>query len=203
MFDTNLNIAALIGSRICHDLISPLGAINNGLELLEMSGATGGPELSLITDSAAHANARIRFFRVAFGAGSDRDMSAAEVRSILSPLSREGRYEIAWHAEETLPRAEVQIGFLALLCAECALPRGGRVSIDRLEGCWHLRAEGTRISMNCDAWRLLEAPPELAAPQIAGLPPARVQFLLVPQLAAIQGRSVTLRQGEEHMALTV
>ena len=63
------NIAALIRSRICHDLISPIGAIGNGVELLTMSASAGGsPELDLIADSVHNANARIRFFRIAYGA---------------------------------------------------------------------------------------------------------------------------------------
>jgi len=60
----------LIGSRICHDLISPLGAIGNGVELLTMSGTSTAPEISLIAESVENANARIRFFRIAFGAAS-------------------------------------------------------------------------------------------------------------------------------------
>ena len=57
-------LAALIGSRICHDLVSPIGAIGNGVELLAMAGAAG-PEVRLIAESVAAANARIRFFRIA------------------------------------------------------------------------------------------------------------------------------------------
>ncbi|HMS96693.1 MAG TPA: histidine phosphotransferase, partial [Tabrizicola sp.] len=60
------DLAALIASRICHDLISPLGAIGNGVELLAMERA--GPELDLLSESVAHANARIRLFRISFGA---------------------------------------------------------------------------------------------------------------------------------------
>ena len=61
----NLDLAALVSSRICHDLISPIGAINNGLELLNMSGlAHDGPEIQLIGDSVKSARARIRFFRI-------------------------------------------------------------------------------------------------------------------------------------------
>ena len=61
------DLAALLGSRICHDLISPIGAIGNGVELLMMEGGTPSPELVLIAESVAAANARIRFFRLAFG----------------------------------------------------------------------------------------------------------------------------------------
>ena len=72
MGQNKLNIAALIGSRICHDLISPIGAINNGLELLEMTGTSSGPEMELISESVGNASARIRFFRIAYGAASDQ-----------------------------------------------------------------------------------------------------------------------------------
>jgi histidine phosphotransferase ChpT len=72
MAQNDLDLAALVSSRICHDLLSLIGAINNGLELLNMSGASPiGPEMQLICDSVKSASARIRFFRIAFGAASD------------------------------------------------------------------------------------------------------------------------------------
>ena len=79
------DLAALLGSRICHDLISPIGAIGNGVELLMMAGAEHGPEIALIAESVGYANARIRFFRVAFGtATADQRMARAEIASILA-----------------------------------------------------------------------------------------------------------------------
>ena len=60
MQQRNLNLSALIGSRICHDLISPIGAINNGLELLGMTTRQAGPEMALISESVENAAARIR-----------------------------------------------------------------------------------------------------------------------------------------------
>ena len=67
----NTKLTALVASRICHDLISPIGAIGNGVELLTMeSGGTLRPEFALISESVANANARIRLFRIAFGAAS-------------------------------------------------------------------------------------------------------------------------------------
>lgn len=64
------DIASLVGSRICHDLISPIGAISNGVELIGMTQGTDGAEMSLINDSVQNANARIRFFRVAYGSAT-------------------------------------------------------------------------------------------------------------------------------------
>ena len=95
MGQSNINLSALIGSRICHDLISPIGAINNGLELLDMSGRTSGPELDLIQESVGNASARIRFFRIAFGAAGDQMMGRAEVVSILKDLMDRTRLEDA------------------------------------------------------------------------------------------------------------
>jgi histidine phosphotransferase ChpT len=80
MAQNDLDLAALVSSRICHDLISPIGAINNGLELLNMSGASPvGPEMQLICDNVKSASARIRFFRIAFGAASDDPVVRNEV----------------------------------------------------------------------------------------------------------------------------
>ena len=61
--DTKATLAALLGSRICHDLISPLGAIGNGIELLELSGIDS-PEVALIREAVADANRRIKLFRI-------------------------------------------------------------------------------------------------------------------------------------------
>jgi histidine phosphotransferase ChpT len=67
-----VDLCALIGSRLCHDLVSPVGAIGNGVELLSMEGAgapmpAGAAELSLVRESVENAQARLRFFRIAFG----------------------------------------------------------------------------------------------------------------------------------------
>lgn len=63
------NLESLIGSRICHDLISPIGAIHNGIELLMLGQTKDVPdeEMSLIFDSCRHAENKVKFFRLAFG----------------------------------------------------------------------------------------------------------------------------------------
>ena len=66
---TPLDLSALIGSRICHDLINPLGAIANGVELIALTVAEQTPEMLLFAESVEAANARIEFFRLAYGTG--------------------------------------------------------------------------------------------------------------------------------------
>lgn len=104
------DLAALIGSRICHDLISPIGAIGNGVELLMMDGAAQTPELALIAESVASADARIRFFRVAYGAASgNQRIARGEVAGIIADMTRGGRLQVEWISSMELSRREVKL----------------------------------------------------------------------------------------------
>lgn len=180
------DLTALLGSRICHDLISPLGAIGNGVELLMMSGTAPGPEMALISESVSNANARIRFFRVAFGAaGADQRLGRPEIVSILSDLTRGSRLQIDWLAEGDPPRAEAKLVFLALQCLESALPWGGRITVDKAGRNWRLAAEAQKLRAEPELWQGLSGaalPPGLAA--------AQVHFALLPQEAARQNRRI-------------
>ena len=138
MQNVSATLAALVGSRLCHDLISPIGAIQNGLELIALSGADqSSPEMTLIQDSCASAAARIRFFRVAYGAaGEAQMMSRREIAGILSGVTNGGRLTAEWSAAEDQPRPEVQLCFLAFQCCESALPMGGAVRIENDAAGW-------------------------------------------------------------------
>lgn len=187
------DLAALIGSRICHDLISPIGAIGNGVELLMMDGAARTPELALIAESVANANARIRFFRVAFGAaGSDQRIAKGEVAGILADMTRGGRLQVEWSSPADLPRREVKLAFLLYQCLETAMPYGGRIRIELGEAGWVMTAEAPRMKIDAALWEVLterHAPPEIAAGQ--------VHFALVPEELARQGRRLVaeLKEG--------
>ncbi|MDF3605620.1 histidine phosphotransferase family protein [Paracoccus sp. DMF-8] len=122
-------LSALVGSRLCHDLISPLGAIGNGVELLQISGQFGGiassPELQLISESVEAARSRISWFRVAFGhAAADQRFAASALADLLKGADRSGRIRIHLDAGGDLPRTEVRLILLALMCLETALPSG-------------------------------------------------------------------------------
>lgn len=170
------DLVALLGSRICHDLISPIGAISNGVELLMMDGATMGPEIALISESVANANARIRFFRVAFGAtGTDQRIGRPEVLSILSDLTRGGRLTIEWRGPADLPRREVKLAFLLIQCLETAMAFGGRITVDKLDGRWTLLGEAAKLKLDPDLWDVLSNP--AAKPDLTA---AQVHFALVP-----------------------
>lgn len=193
------DIAALLGSRICHDLISPIGAISNGVELLTMSGTGASPEIDLIAQSVDHANARIGFFRVAFGAASaDQTMGAAETRKILADLTQGSRLDIAWQAQGDLPRPEVKLAFLLLNCIEHALPRGGRIEVTHDGAHWSLQAAAERMRIERSLWDGLSHTGAAAATSAGA---AEVQFLLAPLLAAELGRTITADLSETGAAL--
>lgn len=192
------DIAALLGSRICHDLISPIGAISNGVELLLMDGMAKGPEMALVAESVAHANARIRFFRVAFGQTSmDQRIGLAEVRGILGDLARGSRNTVDWHAPPDLSRRETKLAFLCLLCLETALGQGGRITVERGETRWTLTGSAPRLRIDPDLWETLSNP-QAGAEVGAG----QVQFLLVPDEIARQHRRLTVEISETEIRLT-
>lgn len=185
MSDTTVNLAELIGSRICHDLISPIGAITNGLELLEMVGGTQGPEMELISGSVGSAGARIRFFRVAFGSASDQPLGRAEVSELLKDVERAGRVRVNWHLTEAVPRNQVKLAFLALMCCESAMPFGGEVTISSAGDTWAVTGSADKLKLDSDLWKNL--PLGRFANKVT---PAQVQFALLPETASSMGRRV-------------
>lgn len=193
------DLTALLGSRICHDLISPIGAIGNGVELLMMDGMGTSPELALIVDSVANANARIRFFRVAFGAAgaSEQRIGRAEVVSILSDLTRGGRLTIDWNSPTDLSRREVKLAFLSIQCLESALPHGGTLSVERGDSRWTLRGAAPRLRVEPELWELLSNP---AAPVEIG--PGQVHFALLRDEIARQHRRLTVEVSDTAVRLS-
>lgn len=176
------DLATLVASRLCHDLVNPMGAIGNGVELLEMTATTKGPEMALIRDAVRDAQARIRFLRIAFGAaGPTQTISAREARSAVEDLYSASRMRPEWNVASDLPRSRVKLAFLMVLCAETALPMGGRltVSLDPA-GQWQLRAEAARIQFEEKLWSVLRF--GMAA---SGRPlrPAEVQFAALHEAA--------------------
>lgn len=192
------DISALLGSRICHDLISPIGAISNGVELLLMDGVAKGPEMTLVAESVAHANARIRFFRVAFGQTSkDQRIGFAEIRSILQDMAHGSRTSVDWISGPDLSRRETKLAFLCILCLESALGQGGRITVDRGETRWTVSGTAPRLRIDPDLWESLSNPQ--AEAEIGA---AQVQFLLVPEEIARQHRRLTVEISETEIRLT-
>ena len=191
------DLTALLGSRICHDLISPIGAIGNGVELLMMDGLAKGPEIALISESVAHANARIRFFRVAFGtSGGDQRIARSEVTAILSDMGRGGRLGIDWHSDTDLSRRDIKLLFLLIQCLESALPYGGRIAVEQGPARWTLTAASHKIRVDQPLWEVLSDP---AAPAEIGA--GQVHFALAAQEFRRQHRRLTVHLHDTGIAM--
>lgn len=177
MSNSQRDLTSLLGSRICHDLISPLGAIGNGVELLQMGGEANGPEMGLIEDSVANANAKVRYFRVAFGAAAEgQTVGNSELRDILKGIQNDGRLQYDWALQTDQPRTEVKLAFLFIQCLETSLPYGGKISVHHDGTHWILRATAEKMKIDPEIWGLLSD--THAAVDVT---PALVHFALVPE----------------------
>lgn len=181
-------LAQLLGSRLCHDLVSPLGAIGNGVELLEMSpefpGINASPELKLIAESVSSARDRIQIFRVAFGqAQGEQRISRAALTQLLDGFSGHGKMTVTLDAEGDFSRAEIRMLILAMMCLETAMPWGGKVTVLHGPFGWRLVAEASRTKADPALWAWLggDAP---RSPQ-----PSEVHFPLLAEAIGQAGRA--------------
>ncbi|TNF61062.1 MAG: histidine phosphotransferase [Rhodobacteraceae bacterium] len=196
MGTSNLNLAGLIGSRICHDLISPIGAIHNGLELIGLSQGDHRDELGLISQSADNAGARIRFFRLAFGPGSDEALPRAEIEAVLRDLQQGHRLRLHWQVAGPAPRNLVRLAFLGIMCAETAMPYGGDIAVTADGGTWSVGGTAPRLNIAEDLWR-----PLLRGEPPADVTPAHVQFALIALVAGDLGRALAVELAEDRLRL--
>jgi histidine phosphotransferase ChpT len=152
------DLASLLCSRLCHDLMSPVGALNNGIELLadETDPDMRDKCLELLGDSARATANKLKFFRLAFGAGGGfgEEIDSREAQAALEGLfGAEGKVELGWVVEsDKLPKGAVKLLLNLGLLAGDALVRGGRLDVgaERTESEIELavRADGPRILLD-------------------------------------------------------
>lgn len=195
----NGELAALVGSRICHDLISPIGAINNGLELLDITGETNGPEMDLISESVGNADARIKFFRIAYGAASDQLLGSVDVQKILDGMSRSGRTVFRWDITRDLQRSVVRALFLAIQCCETAMPYGGTIVVEQDGDGLSVTGSGQKITVEEALWTGLSK----SAGHHGNVTPASVQFALLPLYAADMARRIRVHSTPNSVSVLI
>jgi histidine phosphotransferase ChpT len=126
------DLAALLCSRVCHDVISPVGAINNGLELLD-EGGTDEDALDLIRASALNASVRLKFARLAFGAsgsvGASIDTGEAE-KAAKDFAAAEKKVEVSWSGPRAIvAKNRVKMLLNLFLVSYSSIPRGGSIDV--------------------------------------------------------------------------
>lgn len=153
-----VDFASLLCSRLCHDLMSPVGALNNGIELLADETDPDMREkcLELLADSARASANKLKFFRLAFGAagGFGEEIDTHEAQAALEGLfGAERRIELGWVvSNDKLPKVAVKVLLNLALIAGDALVRGGRLDVGAERSGDHVelavRAEGPRILLD-------------------------------------------------------
>jgi histidine phosphotransferase ChpT len=129
-----LDLSALLCSRVCHDVISPVGAIVNGLEVLEDEGDASMREfaLDLIRKSAKSASARLQFARIAFGAAGSAGaaIDLADAEAVSRGMFGDEKTTLAWSAPRALfPKNRVKLLLNLVVVATGTIPRGGAIDV--------------------------------------------------------------------------
>jgi histidine phosphotransferase ChpT len=184
-----LDLAALLCSRVCHDLISPSGAIVNGLEVLEESEdeETRSFALDLIKKSAKTASARLQFCRLAFGAAgsASAQVDLGDAESVARGFIEDDKVKLSWNLSNALlPKNRVKLLLNMILVAAQSIPRGGIVAV---EGHGPPEAMTFKISARGLNARIPQAVPAL----LAGFPERGVvdAHAIQPFYAGLLGRA--------------
>lgn len=132
-----LELAALLCSRVCHDLISPVGAIVNGLEVLDDNPKPDDREfaLDLIRKSAKTASARLQFCRLAFGAAGSAgaQIDLGDAQSMARGHLEDAKTKIEWNLPRVLlPKNKVKLLLNMMVIAQQTVPRGGVLTVDQV-----------------------------------------------------------------------
>lgn len=170
-------VLELLASRICHDIISPVGAINNGIELMQELGPDGIEDgLELVGYSAEQSAAKLSAFRLAYGSGGrDPHIKPEDVQKIFGALVRaEGKISQAWDPFGKLGPAPLPPGFCkilmgAMMLAMESLPKGGYISVRPAGENSTLiiaEGEGAVVRENVEAALKLELSPDDLDPRL-------------------------------------
>src|SRR3546814_261128 len=155
MSDDRVDFASMLASRLCHDLLSPVGAFANGLELLadEKDPEMRARCIDLLEQSARTSAAKLKFFRLAFGSagGFGEAVPPGEAKAAIEGIMADRPITLNWMiGDEPLPKPAVKIILNLALILVDALVRGGRLDI----GC-ERQGEGIEIALHAEAERIL------------------------------------------------
>ena len=200
-----LELAALLCSKVCHDLISPVGAIVNGLEVLDDNPKPEDRDfaLDLIRKSAKTASARLQFCRLAFGAAGSAgaQIDLGDAQNMAKGHIEDGKTSIAWNLPRLLlPKNRVKLLLNMMVIAQQTIPRGGTLTVDPI-------GEGEAMSFRVTANGLNARLPQdiadlLAAEQLAATDAHSVQPYYTRLLAESCGLGVKLVAEGESIVVT-
>jgi histidine phosphotransferase ChpT len=200
-----LELAALLCSRVCHDLISPVGAIVNGLEVIDDNPKPEDREfaLDLIRKSARTASARLQFCRLAFGAAGSAgaQIDLGDAQNMARGHIEDAKTSIAWNLPRVLlPKNRVKLLLNMMIIAQQTIPRGGVLTVNPI-------GDGEAMSFRLLATGLNARLPQNIADILSGAHAAAIDAHAVQPyytrlLAQACGLTVTLAVEAEGISVT-
>jgi histidine phosphotransferase ChpT len=198
---TEIEFAALLVSRVCHDLVGPLGAVVNGMEVLEdeRDPAMRADAIKLVTMSADQALARIQFMRIAFGAAGSAgaELDLGEIGRLVAGLLEGGKIQLTWNVPQLYWAKDwAKLLMNATLLGVDSLPRGGVVTVeagaDATARNFRVIASGQVARMSEDVERTLRGEQPAGPVDARGIQPVLTQLLA---RAVNAGLAVVAREG--------
>lgn len=200
---TDLEFSAFLVSKVCHDLVGPLGAVVNGLEVLEdeRDAAMRADALKIVTSSAGQALARLQFMRLAFGAAGSAgaELDLGEVNRLISGLFETGRVSLEWDPPHVhWPKDWAKLLMNAVVIAADCLPRGGVV---RIKANGEGLAAGFTVTATGQGARISEDVERALRGEAGGYDARGVQPVLAFRLAKTVNAGFTLTPHEGRVEL--
>ena len=198
----DLDLAALLCSRVCHDVISPVGAIANGLEVLEEEDDEEMRKIAfdLVSKSAKQASAKLQFCRLAFGAAGSAgaNIDLGEAGDVAQMFVGSEKVELKWLApRENRPKLEVKLLMNMMLMGISSIPRGGVVSVTSENGVMTVKATGQKARVPEKSQMLLQGSVEASE-----LDARLVQVYYTTRLAQDAGFELSTAEAEEEVTFT-
>ena len=195
------DLGALLCSKVCHDIISPVGAITNGLELMEedIDGSMRDMAMDLIKRSATQASAKLKFARIAFGAAGSAgaEIDTGDAEEVAQGYMGGEKSDLEWNiTRQYLPKNQVKLILNLLMLALNCVPQGGKITISMEGG-----AENPSYKVHCAGTKARIA--DNVADVVQGMPEDvpvdahSVQPYYSGLLARLSGLSVTMKMDDE------
>jgi len=209
MTSFDLKLAEMLASRLCHDLVNPIGAVANGVELMsEFCDTMQKDALDLVASSADSAMKRVAFFRVAYGfAGHDEGQSILEVRGLADGFLAGGKVALAWppgpdDAALGLPRSGLKLLLALVALGAETLPRGGSlaVTVESPVGA-RVVATGTGARIEASSEAILAAFKAGKTPALEALEAKSVGAAYAARLAREIGADLAVEAAQDRITL--
>ncbi len=196
----DIRLLELLSSKICHDLISPVGAINNGIELVEdIGGSVVNEAMKLISTSAQQAAKRLRLFRMAYGkSGAEQGVTLKDMRNTAKDYLSTSKSKLVWGEDEAFQKVAEQKGALKIalcLCmlSEDVLSHGGDVTV---EPTTELGRTGVKFTIGGSHAQLSEAMREAleGVTKVEDITPRTVHAYVTGRLSDYYGFKISTQQ---------